>query len=281
MGQHYVPQHYLRHFATPEDPNEIWMYDKCSKEFKRLPIKNVAQSRGYYSEEDERALSEWIESPAQDPLDQLRNGEQVGVEGRRAVAVYLESMIKRVPHTRKKMLEKAHQKINERLAEIRGNPKLFASKFNSSQEELLKGIERWEHQFYSSPLTERADIIRRQWSSPLVLHYIFTMTWRVIKADDAHRFLTSDNPVFFDEGAGLKSSLGELSFPLSSDAALHGSWQGPREGLFFVQARPAQVKEIDRRVAFMAKRFVFYHRNASWVPKVADKLSPRLTPIEW
>ena len=281
MGQHYVPQHYLRHFATPEDPNEIWMYDKCSKEFKRLPIKNVAQSRGYYSEEDERALSEWIESPAQDPLDQLRNGEQVGVEGRRAVAVYLESMIKRVPHTRKKMLEKAHKKINERLAEIRGNPKLFASKFNSSQEELLKGIERWEHQFYSSPLTERADIIRRQWSSPLVLHYIFTMTWRVIKADDAHRFLTSDNPVFFDEGAGLKSSLGELSFPLSSDAALHGSWQGPREGLFFVQARPAQVKEIDRRVAFMAKRFVFYHRNASWVPKVADKLSPRLTPIEW
>lgn len=281
MGQHHVPQHYLRHFATPEDPNQIWMYDKCSKQFKRLPIKNVAQSNGYYSEEDERALSEWIERPAQDPLDQLRNGEQVGVEGRRAVAVYLESMIKRVPHTRKKMLEKARQKINERLAEIRANPKLFVSKFNSSQEELLEGIERWEHQFDSSPLTERADIIRRQWSSPVVLHYIFTMTWRVIKADDAHRFLTSDNPVFLDEGAGLKSSLGEFSFPLSSDVALHGSWQGPREGLFFVQARPPLVKEIDRRVAFVAERFVFYRRNASWVPKVADKLSPRLTPIEW
>ena len=179
------------------------------------------------------------------------------------------------------MIEKVPQTKKELLAEIRGNPNAFAMKFNLSQEELLQIVDQWEQKFDSQPLSLKADIIRRQWSSQAVIDCIFSMTWRVIKADDAHRFLTSDNPVFFDEGAGLKSSLGELSFPLSSDAALHGSWQGPREGLFFVQARPAQVKEIDRRVAFIAERFVFYHRNASWVPKVADKLSPRLTPIEW
>ena len=96
MGQHYVQQHYLRCFGTPDDPNNIWMYDKSSKKFKRLPIKNVAQSSGFYSEEDERALSERIEQPAQDPLEQLRNGQQIKVQGRLAITVYLESMIKRV-----------------------------------------------------------------------------------------------------------------------------------------------------------------------------------------
>ncbi len=257
------------------------MYDKCSKEFKRLPIKNVAQSSGFYSEEDERALSDQIEGPAQDPLDRLRNGQEVGVEGRRAVAVYLESMIKRGPRNRRKMIEKAPQVKSELLSEIKGNLGLEASRFNLSQEELLHEIEEWEGKFDSKRLSMKDALIRRQWISPVMIHCIFSMTWRVIIADDSHYFLTCDNPVFFDEGYGLKPPFGEFSFPLSSHVALYGCWQGPREGLFFVQARPPLVKEIDRRVAFMAERFVFYRHNDSWVPKVADKLSPRLTPIEW
>ena len=281
MGQHYTPQHYLRHFATPEDPDKIWMYDKCSKEFKRLPIKNVAQSRGFYSEEDERALSEWIEGPAQDPLDRLRNCQPVGVEGRRAVAVYLESMLKRGPHNRRKMIEKTPETKDELLSKIRGNPEELASRSNFSEEEILQIVEQWEQKFDSRPLSMKDEIIRRQWISPVVVDCIFSMTWRVMKADGAHRFITSDTPVFLDEGYGLKLPHGEFSFPLSTAVALHGSWQGPRAGLLFVKARPAHVKEIDRRVAFMAERFVFYYRNASWVPKVADKLSPTLTPIEW
>ena len=281
MGKHYVPQNYLRYFGTTEDPDKIWMYDKFSKDFKKLPIKNVAQSSGFYSEEDERALSENIEGPAQGPLDLLRNGEQVGIEGRRAVAVYLESMLKRGPRNRRKMIEKAPAKKDELLSEIRGNPEELSSRFNYSQEEILQIVEQWEQKFDSRPLSMKDEMIRRQWSSQAMIDCIFSMTWRVVKAADSHRFLTCDNPVFFDEGYGLKPPFGEFNFPLSSDIALHGSWWGLRTELLFVPARPAQVKEIDRRVAFMAERFVFYHRNANWVPKVADKLSPRLTPIEW
>ena len=33
MGHHYLPQHYLRCFSTPDNPDYIWMYDKSSKEF--------------------------------------------------------------------------------------------------------------------------------------------------------------------------------------------------------------------------------------------------------
>ena len=284
MGHHYVQQSYLRCFRTPEDPDKIWMYDKSLKKFKLLPIKSVAQSSGFYSEKDERALSEKIEGPAQNPLEQLRNGRQLEVQDRQVVAVYLESMIKRVPHTRKKMLEIAPRVKNELLARIRDNPeslKSFASQYNLTQQELLHTIKHWEQKFDSKPLSIQSNMIRRQWISPVVNYYIFSMTWRVLTADDSNRFLTSDNPVFFDKGYGLKNLNGEFSFPLSSDVALHGSWQGPQEGLIFVQGRPRLVKEINRRVVFGAERFVFYHQNPRWVSVVAEKKKPRLNRIKW
>ena len=281
MGQHYVQQHYLRCFGTPEDPNNIWMYDKDSKEFKRLPIRNVAQSSGFYSEEDEHVLSEKIEGPAQAPLEQLRNGQQVEVQGRQAVALYLESMIKRVPHCRMEMLGIAPQVKEKLLAWIRKSPESLALKCNLTPAELLHRIEQWEQKFDSKPLSMKDDLIRRQWFSQVVTACILSMTWRVIKADESHLFLTSDNPVFFDEGYGLEEPHGEFSFPLSSDVALHGSWKGSQEGLLFVQAKPALVKEINRRVVFGADRFLFYHQNASWVSVVAAKRQPRLNRIQW
>lgn len=281
MGHHYVPQHYLRHFGTPEDPSNIWMYDKFEKESKRLPIKNVAQSSGFYSEEDERGLSNKIEAPAQSPLDKLRKGQQISVEGRGAVAVYLESMIKRVPHFRRRIIEEAPQAKDTLVATIRENPEKWASRANSSLEVLLQATERWKQEFDSRSLSMKDDMIRRQWTSSAVIELIFSMTWRIIKADDSNRFLTSDNPVFFDRGLGLQHRLVEISFPLASNVALHGSWQGPQEGLLFVQARPILVKEINRRVASIAERFLFFHENARCVFVVASKRRPGWNQIPW
>ena len=281
MGQHYVQRHYLRCFGTPEDPNYIWMYDKSLKTFKRLPVKNVAQSRGFYSKEDERALSETVEQPAQAPLGQLRNSQPVEVQGRRAVAVYLESMIKRGPHNRNKLLAMVPQVKDELLLRIRGHRELLAGKFNLTEAELLLEIEQWEQSFDSNPLSAQDDLISRQWRTEDLIRCIFSMTWRVIKADGANRFLTSDNPVFFDEGYGLKRPDGEFSFPLSSDVALHGSWNGQREGLLIVHKEPGVVKELNRRTAFMAERFIFYHRTARWVSVVAKKQQPSLNRLWW
>ena len=49
MGHHYVPQRYLRHFAVPGEPGMIWMYDKTSGKVRKLAIKTMAQSPGFYS----------------------------------------------------------------------------------------------------------------------------------------------------------------------------------------------------------------------------------------
>ena len=66
MGQHYVPQHHLRQFATPSDPGQnMGVRQSVLASAELLPIRNVAQSSDFYMEADERALSEKIEGPAQ------------------------------------------------------------------------------------------------------------------------------------------------------------------------------------------------------------------------
>ena len=75
MGHHFVPQRYLRHFAVPGEPGMIWMYDKTSGKARKLAIKTVAQSPGFYSDADEVALAQRIEGPAEAPLNRLRDGQ--------------------------------------------------------------------------------------------------------------------------------------------------------------------------------------------------------------
>ena len=281
MGQHYIPQHHLRKFATSSEPTKIWMYDKCSDEFKLLPIRNVAQSSDFYSAGDERTLSQKIEDPVTDPLMQLRDGMQVDLQSRRAVAMYLESMIKRVPYTRRKMIAMIPQEKQDLLARIKRNPEKLASKLNLTPTALLREVKEWDQEFSSSSLSIKDDNVRRQWSSKKVVDHIFHMTWRIIRANLSHRFLTGDNPVFFDEGYGLKFPDGEFSFPFASDVALHGSWQESGNNLTWVDARPAIVKEFNRRVVFSAERFVFYHQKATWVEKLAENPRLMLNRIKW
>ena len=245
MGKHYVPQQYLHQFATLSDEDEIWMFDKQSKEFKLLPIKSVAQAPDFYSADDEEMLAKVVERPAQKPLKELQTGQGLEEEDRRRVAVYLESMIKRVPRTRK--MARNHLKRTP--------------------------------EFESLSPSEQKDIIRRQWSSEELINCLMSMTWRVIKTDSPSLFITGDNPV--SNPVGLKPLTGEFSFALSPHFALHGSQQGPQRGLLWINAIPSIVKEINRRVVAGSDRFVFCHQKATWVKKISRNPRPTLNQIQW
>ena len=142
MGHHYIPQQYLRHFATPSDPHKIWMYDKCHPtKPKLLPIVTVAQSPSFYIDSDERALNQSVEGPAQRPIDLLRNGQPVDSKGRRAVSLYLESMIIRVPSTRSKLISLLPSTKKETIADILSNIGAAAAKLKVTPSELRKQID--------------------------------------------------------------------------------------------------------------------------------------------
>ena len=86
------------------------------------------------------------------------------------------------------------------------------------------------------------------------------MTWRILVSNNENAFLTSDNPFHFFESMGLANPDVEVSVPLSSTVSLHASYQGQPETTLFIHAEPRLVKEINRRTASGADRFLFFHR---------------------
>ena len=73
----------------------------------------------------------------------------------------------------------------------------------------------------------------------------------------------------------------ELSFPLSTHYALHGSWQQADENPVFIRAEQALVKEMNRRMVSEAERLVFYYQPAAWISKLFKKADLSLNKIEW
>jgi hypothetical protein len=93
-------------------------------------------------------------------------------------------------------------------------------------------------------------------------------------------FVTSDNPAFYFESLGLSRKESELCFPLSTQCALHGSWQAATSDLEFMNCRPALVKEINRRIVSVAERLALYHQSADWALRLFQK-QLTLNKIEW
>lgn len=260
------------------------MFDKISNLFSCLPIEKVAQEPRFYNEKTERALSNQIENPALGSLAKLRCGKPISKDDRARLSIYTASMMMRVPRRRRRALEMAPSVLEKTIAGFRKRILKWASSPDADQVLVARRFVELDiaHKKIARELPSVViSQIRSPWPRQRIVELIYAMAWRVIIADVPERFLTSDNPAFFFEGYGLGRPEAEISFPLASDAALHGSWQGSREGLSFVQARPALVNEINRRVASGAERFVFFHKRANWVVGVTKKAKPYLSRIQW
>ena len=199
------------------------------------------------------------------------------------MAVYIASLMMRVPRRRTKAAEllpevlqstiaRFRKQLNEWAAGPDADPALVARKFSE--------VEAAEKKLAVEPPPEVVKQIRSPWPPPRYAELLYAMTWRIISTD-AKDFITSDNPAYSFEAYGLGSPETEVSFPLASDVALHMSRQGEPGGLLFVPGRPAGIREINRRVATGAERFVFGSALAPWLRTVCDKPKPYLSRIVW
>lgn len=284
MGQHYVPQQYLRGFSDPGHPGLIWMYDKSSRKYARVSIKAAVQQAGYYGDEAEKQLSELVEDPAHDVLNRLRRGDTLSNVDRSKLALYIGTMLMRVPRRRRKayeilpkVLEDTVNRVTDLVARwaqtTSADPALVSRRFEQ--------IERAREKLSKEPPLEMVDRIRSPWPSEQVLALVAAMTWRIVSANGTGSFLTSDNPACFFEAYGLGRQESELTFPLASDLALLASWQGRTQQTIYLKGKLALVREVNRRVASGAERFLFYHAREDWVSKVAGKQRPYLSRIQW
>ena len=283
MGQHYVPQHYLRSFEVSDQPGVIWTYDKIAKTLKCLPIKSVAQESGYYEEADETALANQIEGPALHSLTTLRRRQHVDDDDRIQLSTYIASLIMRVPRRRAKAFEMFPDALQSTASRLREQFKQWAASSDADSAVVARGfaeIERAERKFAADPPSEVVKLIRSPWPSPRYVELLYSMTWRIIRSN-SERFITSDNPAYFFSAYGIGSPETEVCCPLAPDVGLHMSRQGEPGDLLFIQGRRATVKEINRRVATGAERFVFSADPALWLRSVCDKPEPYLSRIQW
>lgn len=283
MGHHYVPQKYLRGFAGV-DSDKVWVYDKKGRRFFEAAISKIAQESAFYEDDVDIELNVAVESPANPAIDKLRRREAITVEERVRLALYIAVMLMRVPSRRLKALEMypgvMNETIHRTIEEIRHigettdiNPEIIDRR--------LREVEGARERFEQPPQA-LVDQVRSPWASENVVNAIHSMHWRYLVASDGPvYFLTSDNPAFFFGSYGVGREESEISFPISSNICLLGNWQPGRDSERFIEIKQVAVKEMNRRNASTATRFLFYREPAPWVEKIAHKEKPYLSKILW
>lgn len=269
MGHHYLPQHYLRGFASCK---AIWVHDlRDSRSFKSQ-IKSVANETEMYPQDLETRLANDIEDPAQGIIDALRSNTPPNNPQREILAHYIIAMWKRVPAARQRV-----------AATIPG----VADTLNSEIQLELDRIARQEPEFSELALRRKREVdalISKYkenppeyfWhqsidsgATPKMVQALLDMQWTVLVADQSD-FLTSDNPVFFFTSEGIGSPYSELSIPFGSRVALWASRGRPQRPPV-LKVNRSTVLQINRRSASNAERYLYTLQESPWALRFGTK----------
>ena len=284
MGHHYVPQRYLRNFECPDNPGFTWQHDKRTGDTRLVSIKQAAQARNYYEQDVEQLLATEVESPTNPIIDKLIAGTPIDAAERHQLALYVATMLMRVPAHRRKALEGYPGMVADFARNFREQfESLIRSTPDADPAILARGrseLGAWAERHATFPPEYILEQIRSPWPYRSSVAAIEQMTWRVARSAGPQYFMTSDNPAFYFGSYGVGRVESELSFPLSTTHALHGSWQAAGSLLVFVSVREGAVREINRRLASECER-AFYFEQAPWLHKILSKKRPFLSVIRW
>jgi len=262
----------------------IWTYPRDA-ETRLASIKKVAQAKGFYDARIEADLNTYVEGPANPLLGRLRRGEGLEGDGKYRIAIYLATMLKRVPRNRERGHALLPVVLTETVDGLRSEVRALAAQGVIGPERLealLVELNRLDTKYRGSPPPETLAEIRSPWPSQAMVQIVQRMYWRIAVTSDPEMFITSDNPAFFFESMGLANLESELCFPLSPTHCLHCSHQ-PVAGddLGYFAPEREFVREMNRRTASAATKLVFAHKKVSWAGELLRKRNAPLMRIRW
>lgn len=298
---HITPAFYLRGFTCAEKERQsfVWVYERglpykpgyiktgvfnpCQR-----PVTVTGFEWDYYAFEKtdgsgwdyetyENALQK-IEEAAKPAIQSLRRHEMVGDADRMALANYMAVMLKRVPRRRQWADEMWPEFIREFEQGANVLEQLDAHEKNTKPSEVkrLKNIARIRAEYLEvMNRYKNANNIPRHILLPILTGEsqippaLFEMTWRLIVCRKEEFFLTSDNPLWFDEEKGIGNQQLEVSFPISSGSVLVISRKMVEEGVFGAGTRV--VDEVNRRSATRATKYLYGCRPEAWVVKLMGR----------
>lgn len=277
MGHHYIPQYYLKGFASPSD-DMIWVYEKGGSLKFPANIKKIAQKTNYYSTEVERYLTKEIENPANSVIKKIRDRKQLTQSEKVKLAIYMVVMLKRVPQSKIRMKKMApavaqslQQKWDKKISKsILENPSQ-TDLFEKGRAEIKAYLEKY---LKNIPKDIWLELITPE-KTPNIVKVIPQMTWLFLTCEKFPAFLTCDNPVFYFQSIGIGKPESEITFPISSNIVLWATWRSDiQEG--YSPIKNQAIKEINRRTATNATRFIYHARDEDWIPRFINKQEHQL-----
>lgn len=294
-NHHVLPKLYLQGFVIPGDEPHVWVYKrgesyspglgKMTNNPHKESIKTAGMVRDYYADvkpsgekdfETFENILESLEKPANGIIAKLRATERITDAEREMFSLYLVQMNRRVPNFReglKTMLPKtiATFEASEELLqkcnlpdtpEARAYLKTILDRIATPP-----GLESGTH------LKVLANVANSQLTAVMC-----QMNWRFFIAPPGHFFFTGDNPLFLFKWMGLNKPDSEFSFPISSQVALLGSHRRDH-GTGFIHGTSQVVKELNRRTASQASRYLYSPEKGEWVVNLLNKGKHRFNLI--
>ncbi|MDY0042656.1 MAG: DUF4238 domain-containing protein [Desulforhabdus sp.] len=283
MGDHYIPQFYLRGFTEAPEVDLVWVYRKGGEEPFKTSIRNIAQENQFYSPETEKYLANEIEWPASKIIQKIRGQRPITHEDKVTLSKYMVVMWKRVPRCKRWVTDKAPEimapvfdRFDNELAELgKQNPSKI-DLVERRRKELRELRESKEDKFVSDMWLESIPPDK----TPQSVNILSQMTWGFLTAGSGQYFITSDNPLFFFPEIGIGRKESEVSFPIAKNIALLATWRiDIGEGFF--PARDRVVKEINQRTASISTKFLYGPYQEAWIQALANKGKFNLNRIDF
>lgn len=265
MGDHYVPQYYLKGFSTEGD--KLWVYDKLDGLKFRTQTGNIANENRFYSPEVEQYLANIIEEPANSVLKKIRAKIRITEGDKKLLAEYMAVMLKRVPQGKQLYKDRAPavaQELSSRYkAELDAIVAQEPDKADLIEKQRAEIEEILQRHAEDPPKDIWLDIIPSH-QSPRVVAAIISMTWSFLTFEEDPVFLTCDNPLSFFRGTGVGNPESEITFPISCHITLFAAWRSNlRQD--YVPVTQHIVKEINRRTVSNATRYVYSGFDKDWM----------------
>jgi hypothetical protein len=252
----------------------ICTYEKGTGRCFRTNVGNVAQENDFYPKEIERRLNTTVEIPANTVLQKIRQRAAITADDKLLLALYAGAMMKRVPRHRERLAALIPRVMRETFDEFREQMEASRSaypQYAGNIDHYLSDARRLQAAYEQEVPPHLIRQFEEPWPSADVVGAIAAMTWRFALSAGPSYFLTSDNPLFFFDCWGIGSGQSEITFPLSTTTALHASLQEGDADRHYLPMNQDLVKEVNRRTAFAATRFLFYQTREPWPQALATK----------
>lgn len=268
MGDHFLPRVYLRGFAQPGE-SRLWMYENGREHPDFLPIASIANENKLYGDL-EPYLAKVVEAPANKVLRRIGNKETISDSDKVALSAYIYILRKRVPSGIKRFHNSipliAPQVLNELISKRDPSQPGYKDEIDKAKaflDELVKHPPK--------EIWQQALLVSNEESTKTLSQ----MKWIFFTCEGPEVFITSDNPVFFDGNLGINKPESQVSFPISNHVCLLATWWKIKD-LLYVQAKPSEVKEMNRRTAYLAARFIYAGIKRDWIATLLNKKSHKL-----